>query len=192
MPYRVLVACEFSGIVRDAFAALGHDAWSCDLYRSERPGKHIIGDVRLVLADNWDLMIAHPPCTHLAISGARWFAPKQVEQELALSFVSTLLAAPIPRICLENPRSIISTRVRPPDQVVHPWWFGHPEKKETWLWLKNLPLLQPTKIVTPSKASVHWAPDSAGRSEDRSRTFKGFAAAMAAQWGSTPGPATLF
>lgn len=132
-PLRVLVACEFSGTVRDAFAARGHDAWSCDLLETEKPGQHLRCDVRDVLGDGWDLMICHPPCTHLAVSGARWFKDKLVEQGEALEFVRRLLAAPIERIALENPVSIISSRVRKPDQVIQPWQFGHGETKATCL-----------------------------------------------------------
>ena len=149
---RILVACEFSGVVRDAFRARGHDAWSCDLLPSERPGPHIQGDVLPRLGDGWDLMIAHPPCTHLAVSGARWFKDKQREQAEALDFVRALLAAPVPRIALENPVSIISSRIRKPDQIIQPWQFGHGETKTTCLWLKGLPPLQPTDIVVPEWA----------------------------------------
>lgn len=136
---KVLVACEFSGIVRDAFLERGHDAVSCDLIPAESPGPHIRGDVLEILDNGWDLMIAHPPCTHLAVSGARWFKNKQAEQKEALSFVKTLLEADIPKICLENPVSIISSRIRKPDQIIQPYDFGHPESKKTCLWLKNLP-----------------------------------------------------
>lgn len=179
---RVLVGCEFSGIVRDAFAARGHDAWSCDLLPCERGGKHLCGDVRFWLADNWDLAVVHPPCTHLAVSGARWFKDKLPEQEAALDFVRTLLDAPIPRIALENPVSIISTRIRKPDQCVQPWWFGHGEVKATCFWLKNLPPLVPTKIVAGRTARVHRMPPSPDRWKERSRTLQGIADAMAAQW----------
>ena len=181
---RVLVACEFSGTVRDAFAALGHDAWSCDLLPTERPGGHIIGNVLDVLTEGWDLMIAHPPCTHLAVSGARWFKEKQVEQAQALDFVRALLAAPIPRIALENPVSIISSKVRKPDQVIQPWQFGHGETKATCLWLKGLPLLTPTNIVEGREARVHRMPPGPDRWKERSRTFAGIANAMANQWGA--------
>jgi hypothetical protein len=180
---RVLVACEFSGIVRDAFAAHGHDAWSCDLLPSERPGKHLRGDVCEVLGDGWDLMIAHPPCTHLAVSGARWFKDKLKEQEEALEFVRRLLAAPVERIALENPVSIISSKIRKPDQIIQPWHFGHGEIKSTCLWLKNLPLLVPTRVVEGRVARVHREPPSPERWKNRSRTMTGIAAAMAAQWG---------
>jgi len=180
---RVLVACEFSGTVREAFAALGHDAWSCDLLPTERPGKHIQGDVLPHLADGWDLMIAHPPCTHLAVSGARHFHRKQREQAEALDFVRALLDAPIPRIALENPVSVISTRIRRPDQIIQPWMFGHGETKATCLWLRGLPPLVPTNIVSGREARVHRMPPGPDRWRERSRTFAGIAAAMAAQWG---------
>lgn len=180
---RVLVACEFSGIVRDAFAARGHFAVSCDLLPSERPGEHFQGDVRDVLNDNWDLLIAHPPCTHLAVSGARWFAEKQAEQAEALEFVRLLLDAPILRIALENPVSVISTRIRRPDQTIQPWMFGHGETKATCLWLKNLPPLVPTNIVEGREQRVHRMPPGPDRWRERSRTFPGIAAAMADQWG---------
>lgn len=180
---RVLVACEFSGVVRDAFRALGHAAMSCDLLPSERPGPHYQGDVRDVLSDGWDLMVAHPPCTHLAVSGARWFAEKQAEQADALAFVRLLLDAPIPRIALENPVSIISSRIRKPTQVIQPWQFGHGETKATCLWLQNLPALIPTNVVEGREARVHRMPPGPNRWRERSRTFEGVAAAMAAQWG---------
>jgi site-specific DNA-cytosine methylase len=181
---RVLVACEFSGTVRDAFAALGHDAWSCDLLPTEKPGWHIIGNVLDVLTEGWDLMVAHPPCTHLAVSGARWFKEKQVEQAQALDFVRALLEAPIPRIALENPVSIISSKIRRPDQIIQPWQFGHGETKATCLWLKGLPPLTPTNIVEGREARVHRMPPGPDRWKERSRTFTGIAAAMANQWGA--------
>lgn len=180
---RILVACEFSGIVRNAFAAKGHDAWSCDLLPPERMGNHIVGDVRDVLHHDWDLMIAHPPCTHLSVSGARWFAGKRSEQSEALDFVRQLLCAPIGRIALENPISIISSRIRKPDQIIQPWQFGHGETKATCLWLKGLPLLQPTNIVDGRSPRVHYASPSPDRWKERSRTLTGIAAAMAEQWG---------
>ena len=181
---RVLVACEFSGTVRDAFRALGHDAMSCDLLPSERPGPHYQGDVRDVLGAGWDLMVAHPPCTHLAVSGARWFAAKRGEQEEALAFVRLLLDAPIPRIALENPVSVISSRIRKPDQTIQPWQFGHGETKATCLWLTGLPPLVPTDIVEGREARVWKMGPSPERWRERSRTFPGIAAAMAAQWGA--------
>lgn len=181
---KVLVACEFSGIVRDAFIARGHDAVSCDLLPTERPGPHIQADVSRWLEGRWgcDLMIAFPPCTHLAVSGARWFKDKQQEQEEALEFVRTLLDAPIPRIALENPVSIISSRIRKPDQVIQPYQFGHGETKATCLWLKNLPPLVPTNIVDGREARVHRMPPGPDRWRERSRTYQGIADAMAEQW----------
>lgn len=181
---RVLVACEFSGIVRDAFAALGHDAWSCDVLETERPeGNHIQGDVAEVLADGWDLMVAHPPCTHLAVSGSRWFKDKQQEQAEALDFVRLLMDAPIPRIAVENPISVISTQIRKPDQIIQPWMFGHGEVKATCLWLKGLSRLTPTNVVEGRAPRVWRAGETKRRWKDRSRTFEGVAAAMADQWG---------
>ena len=180
---RVLVACEYSGVVRDAFLRSGHDALSCDLLPTETPGAHHQGDVRDVLHDGWDLMIAHPPCTHLAVSGARWFKDKLAEQAEALDFVRLLLDAPIPRIALENPISIVSSRIRKPDQIIQPWQYGHGETKATCLWLKDLPKLTPTNIVEGREARVHKMPPSPDRWKERSRTYKGIAAAMAAQWG---------
>jgi site-specific DNA-cytosine methylase len=180
---RVLVACEFSGIVRDAFSSLGHDAWSCDLLPTETPGQHIQDDVFNHINDNWDLMIAHPPCTHLAVSGARWFKNKKLEQELALAFVLGLLDAPINKIALENPVSIISSKIRKPDQIIQPWQFGHGETKATCLWLKNLPKLKPTNIVEGRENKVWKMPPSKYRWKLRSITYQGIADAMADQWG---------
>lgn len=179
---RVLIACEFSGTVRDAFAARGHNAASCDLLPSERPGNHYVGDVREILHMDWDLMVAPPPCTHLAVSGARWFKDKRAEQAEALDFVRLLLDAPIPRIALENPVSVISSRIRKPDQVIQPWQFGHGEVKATCLWLKGLPKLVPTNIVDGREARVHRMPPGPDRWKERSRTFQGIADAMAEQW----------
>ncbi len=181
---RVLVACEFSGVVRDAFRVRGHDALSCDLLPCDVGGPHYRGDVRDVLGAGWDLMIAHPPCTHLAVSGARWFKDKQAEQAKALDFVRLLMAAPIPRIAVENPVSIISSRIRKPDQVIQPWMFGHGEVKATCLWLKNLPKLTPTNIVDGREARVHRMPPGPDRWKLRSVTFTGIAHAMAEQWGA--------
>lgn len=180
---KVLVACEFSGTVREAFASKGHDAWSCDLLPTEIPGQHIIGDVTQILDDGWDLMIAHPPCTHLAVSGARWFKDKREEQAEALDFVRLLLDAPIPRIALENPISIISSRIRKPDQIIQPWQFGHGELKATCLWLKNLPKLTPTQVVEGREPKVHRMTPGPDRWKERSRTYFGIAQAMADQWG---------
>jgi site-specific DNA-cytosine methylase len=188
---RVLVACEFSGVVRDAFARRGHDAWSCDLLPTETPGQHIQGDVRDLDLSRFDLMIAHPPCTHLAVSGARWFVEKQREQAEALEFVRWLLDAPVPRIALENPVSIISSRIRRPDQIIQPWMFGHGETKATCLWLKNLPPLWPSQMVAGREARIHRLPPSPDRWRERSRTYSGIAEAMAAQWGRVETPVQL-
>ena len=181
---KVLVACEYSGVVRDAFAAKGHYAMSCDLLPSETPGPHYQGDIRDILFNTWDLMIAHPPCTHLSVSGARWFKDKLPEQAEALNFVRLLLEAPIARIALENPISIISSRIRKPDQIIQPWQYGHGETKATCLWLKGLPPLVPTDVVEGREARVHKMPPSPDRWKERSRTFTGIAAAMADQWGA--------
>jgi site-specific DNA-cytosine methylase len=179
---RVLVACEFSGVVRDAFIAKGHDAMSCDLLPSDRPGPHYQGDVMDIINDGFDLMIAHPPCTHLAVSGARWFKDKKQEQIEALDFVRQLMSAPIEKICIENPISIISSKIRKPDQIIQPWMFGHGETKATCLWLKNLPLLVPENIVEGRVGKVWRMPPSPDRWKERSRTYTGIAAAMANQW----------
>ena len=181
---RVLVACEFSGIVREAFRKQGHDAWSCDLLEAEdNSSYHIQANVLTVLSDGWDLMIAHPPCTHLAVSGARWFHLKEKEQAEALQFVQTLLDSNIPKIALENPISIISSRIRKPTQIIQPWMFGHGETKATCLWLKGLEPLKPTKIVDGRVARVHFASPGPERWKERSRTLQGIADAMAVQWG---------
>jgi hypothetical protein len=180
---RVLVACEYSGTVRDAFRARGHDAMSCDLLPTERPGPHYQGDVFDIIKDGWDLMIAHPPCTHLAVSGARWWKDKLNEQAEALWFVAQLMGAPIPRIAIENPVSKISTAIRKPDQIVQPWQFGHGETKATCLWLKGLPKLVPTNVVDGREARIHKMSPSPDRWKERSRTYQGIADAMASQWG---------
>lgn len=182
---KVLVACEYSGRVRDAFIAKGHDAWSCDLLPTDVPGPHIQGDVLPLLTQGWDLMVCHPPCTALAVSGSRWFPTKRADgsQDAALDFVRALLAAPIPRIALENPISIISSRIRKPDQIIQPWQYGHGEVKATCLWFKNLPRLVPTDIVEGREARVHRMPPGPDRWKERSRTLTGIAAAMADQWG---------
>ena len=182
---RVLVACEYSGRVRDAFIKRGHDAMSCDILSTDVPGPHYQGDVRDILGDGWDLMIAHPPCTHLAVSGARHFAAKKASgvQDEALDFVRLLLDAPIMRIALENPVSIISSRIRKPDQIIQPWQFGHGETKTTCLWLKNLTPLRPTNIVDGRDDRIHKMPPSPNRWKERSRTYEGIAEAMADQWG---------
>ena len=180
---RILVACEFSGVVRDAFIARGHDAWSCDVLPCEASGPHIQGDVRDYLGQHWDLMIAHPPCTHLAVSGARHFDGKRKEQIAALGFVALLMSANIPRIAIENPISVISTTIRKPDQIIQPWQFGHGETKATCLWLKNLPILTATNVVEGREARVHRMSPGPDRWKERSRTFTGIADAMASQWG---------
>ena len=198
---RVLVGCEYSGAVRSAFRKLGHEAWSCDLLACMDGGEHIQGDVLDVLADNWDLAIFHPPCTDLAVSGARYFAQKRESQGKALDFVRALMHAPIPLICLENPVSIISSKIRKPDQIIHPFEYGHPEAKTTCLWLKGLPHLVPTAILEPTRWAItpggkrvaRWenqtlsGQNKLGPSEDRwkirSTTYQGIADAMAQQWG---------
>lgn len=182
---KLLVACEFSGRVRDAFAKKGHDAWSCDLLPSESPGNHIQADVLTVLDRGWDMMIAHPPCTHLSSSGARWWGMKTQEQHDALNFVRKLLSAGIPKIALENPIGLISTRIRKPDQIIQPWQFGHGETKATCLWLKNLPMLRPTNVVNGRESAIHRMSPSADRWKKRSITYQGIADAMADQWGTT-------
>lgn len=185
---RILVACEESGRVRDAFIRRGHDAMSCDLLPTASPGPHYRGDVQDVLGDGWDLMVAHPPCDHLAVSGARWFPEKRADgrQQAALEFVGLLLDADIPRIALENPVSIISSHFRKPDQIIQPWQFGHGETKATCLWLKNLPPLTPTELVEGREPAVWKMPPGPDRKRLRSRTYHGVAEAMAAQWGALP------
>jgi hypothetical protein len=187
-PLRVLVACEYSATVRDAFRARGHDAWSCDLLPTEGdPAFHVQGDVVPLLTQGWDMMIAHPPCTFLCRSGAAWWnKPGRAEaREDALSFVRLLLAAPIPRIAIENPPGAIGSRIRKADQYVQPWQFGHGEVKMTGLWLKGLPMLRPTNIVDGRHPRLHLLGPSPDRWKERSRTFPGIAAAMADQWGGT-------
>jgi len=190
---RVLVACEYSGRVRDAFLALGHDAWSCDLLETEscdtdeKASRHLLGNVYDFLYDEWDLMIAHPPCTYLSVAGARWMKTdptRQQKQNEALAFVLDLMEAPIDRICIENPVSVISTRIRKPDQIINPWEYGHGETKKTCLWLKNLPKLVPTDIVEGREAKVHRMAPGPNRWKDRSRTYQGIANAFALQWGN--------
>lgn len=186
-----MVACEFSGVVRDAFLRRGISAISCDYLPSRSPGPHIIGDIRDQNLSEYDLLIAFPPCTHLAVSGARWFKDKKQEQEEALNFIRFLLGAPVAKIALENPIGIISSRIRKPDQIIQPWQFGHPESKATCLWLKDLPPLQPTKILE-KPAKGYWdnqTPSgqnklgpSATRWMERSKTYQGIAEAMAEQW----------
>ena len=191
---RVLIACEFSGIVRDAFSALGHDAWSCDLLPTERPGKHFQCRIEDILCeemvnDGWDLTIAFPPCTHLAVSGARWFKDKTEQQKEGINFfgifttLSKLWAHTGSRFCIENPIGIMSTLYRKPDQIIQPWQFGHGETKATCLWLTNLPPLKPTDIVDGRVGRVHREPPGPDRWKNRSRTYTGIANAMATQWG---------
>lgn len=190
---KILVACEYSGIVRDAFTAKGHDATSCDLLPSDTPGKHYQGDVLDILDQGWDLMVAHPPCTDLAVSGAAWFKEKIADgrQQRALDFVQKLLDAPIPKIALENPVSVISSRIRKPDQIIQPYMFGHLEQKTTCLWLKGLPELAETnnvkdemlKLPRNIRERLHYLPPSKDRWKFRSTTFQGIADAMAEQWG---------
>lgn len=181
---KVLVGCEFSQVVTKAFRDAGHIAYSCDFEEPEiNKDWHIYGDVMNVIDDGWDMAIFHPPCTHLAASGARWFKYKKEEQSQALEFVRKLLYCSIPKIALENPVSVISTKIRRPDQIIQPWQYGHGETKATCLWLKNLPLLKPTQIVNAREARVHKCPPSKDRWKIRSRTYKGIAKAMAEQWG---------
>ena len=180
----IFIPCEFSGAVRDAFAAKGHNAVSCDLLPSETEGHHIIGDALAHIGDGWDMMIAFPPCTHLAVSGARWWAEKVEEQKAALWFVFALMNAPIPRIAIENPIGKLSTVFRKPDQIIQPWQFGHGETKATCLWLDGLPHLEPTDIVDGRDARIHKMPPSPNRGRERSRTYPGIAQAMAQQWGN--------
>jgi hypothetical protein len=193
---RVLVACEYSGTVRGAFAALGHYAMSCDLLPSEKPGLHYQGDVRDILGDGWDLMIAHPPCTYLASSGLHWNKRRPERAALteeALEFVRFLLDAPIPRIALENPVGCISSRIRKPEQIIQPWQFGHDASKATCLWLKGLPLLQATselpggrkaRRANQTASGQNKLPPSKDRWKIRSTTYQGIADAMASQWGN--------
>lgn len=184
----VLIACEFSGIVKNAFIKKGCNAWSCDLLPCEDKGypeNHHRIDIRKFFKLTkipWDLMIAFPPCTHLASSGARWFKNKQKEQKQALDFVKYLMERNIPKIAIENPIGVISTKIRKPDQIIQPWMFGHGETKATCLWLKNLPKLKPTKIVDGRKPRVHHEPPGPDRWKRRSKTYQGIANAMASQW----------
>jgi hypothetical protein len=183
---RVLVACESSGRVRQAFRALGHDAFSCDLLPADDGSPyHIQGDVLDILNDGWDLMIAHPPCDHLAVSGARWFPEKRADgrQRQGIDFFMRMVTAPILRIAIENPVGIMSTIYRTPDQIIQPWQFGHGETKATCLWLKNLPLLTPTNIVEGRENRIWRMPPSPDRWKLRSATYAGIANGMAAQWG---------
>lgn len=181
--------------MREAFRRRGHDAWSCDLLPADDGSSHHIqGDALTVLGEGWDLMVAHPPCQHMAVSGARHFEAKRKDgrQQAALDFVRALMLAPIPRIAIENPVSVISSQIRPADQTIHPWQFGHPEQKATCLWLKNLPLLRPTNNVhaemmelpRSERERIHLMPPGPDRWKERSKTFEGIAEAMADQWGS--------
>jgi len=183
---RVLVACEFSGVVRDAFRAKGHDAWSCDLLPCDAdPSYHYQCDVLPLLGDGWGLIIAHPPCDHLAVSGARWFKEKRADgrQQDAINFFMQMINAPSPMVAVENPIGIMSTQYRKPDQIIQPWMFGHGETKATCLWLKGLPKLQPTDIVDGREQRIHKMPPGPDRWKKRSVTFQGIADAMADQWG---------
>lgn len=184
---RVLVACEYSGRVREAFRARGHDAWSCDLLEAEDGSPfHYQADVFLVLnqTKQWDLLVAHPPCTHLSVSGAKHFEAKRADgrQQEAIDFFLRIAGMPIPRIAIENPVCIMSSVWREPDQIIQPWQFGHGETKATCLWLKGLPPLKPTNIVAGREPRVHMMPPGPDRWKERSRTFEGIAEAMAAQW----------
>lgn len=195
---KILIACEFSGIVREAFARRGHDAWSCDLLPTEQPGNHIQGDVLKILNAGWDMMIAHPPCEYLTVTANRSFLnnPERWEKRLeAMLFVYELINAPIERVCIENPKGVISSHIRKPEQYIQPYEFGHPDSKMTGLWLKNLPPLRPTSIVEPEwvtppsgkrMSKTHANNPSTNNKENaklRSRSYKGIAEAMAAQWG---------
>ena len=181
---KVLIACEYSGRVRDAFIAQGHAAISCDLLPTDNPGPHHQGDVTDILNNGFDLMIAHPPCTHLAVSGSRHFHRKQKEQKEALDFVRLLMDAPIDRWCIENPVSVISSAIRPPDQIIQPWEHGHGEVKSTCFWLKNLPKLKPSNCVEGREPKVHMMPPGPDRWKLRSTTYEGVALAMGQQWGN--------
>lgn len=182
---KILVACEYSGTVRDAFIARGFDAVSCDLLATDKPGPHYQGDVFDIIGDGFDMMIAHPPCTHLAVSGARHFAAKRADgrQQEAIDFFLRLANADIRFKCIENPVCIMSTVWRKPDQIIQPWQYGHGETKATCLWLENLPLLEPTNVVNGREPRIHRLPPTADRWKIRSTTYKGIADAMADQWG---------
>ncbi len=180
---KVLIACEFSGIVRDAFIRHGHDAMSCDLLPTESPGPHYQGDVMDIINDRWDMMIAHPPCTNIAVCGAKHFWYKQEQQKLAIEFFMFLVNSNIQKIAIENPIGIMSTRFRKPDQYIQPWQYGHGETKKTCLWLKNLPLLKPTNIVTGRENRIWKMSPSPERGKLRSVFYMGIAEAMATQWG---------
>jgi hypothetical protein len=183
---KILIACEYSGTVRDAFIRAGHDAMSCDILPTDQPGPHYQGDVMDILGKDWDMLIAHPPCTHLAVSGARHFARKREsgEQQAAIDFFMSMANSGIKKIAIENPICIMSTVWRKPDQIIQPWQYGHGETKATCLWLENLPPLTPTNIVDGREARIHKMPPSADRWKLRSKTYQGIADAMADQWGS--------
>ena len=178
----ILIACEVSGNIRNALTDLGYNAWSCDLLPTETPGNHFQTNVTNILSLGWDMIIAHPPCKYLASSGARWWKHRKAEQKKAIAFFMKLVNSPIPRICIENPIGIMSTEYRKPDQIIQPWQFGHGETKSTCLWLKNLPLLKPTCIVSGRKPRIHMMPGGKNQSRLRSITYKGIAKAMALQW----------
>jgi hypothetical protein len=184
---KVLIACEYSGRVRDAFIRAGHDAMSCDLLPTDAPGPHYEGSLFDVIDYPWDLMIAHPPCTHLAVSGSRHFDVKRMDgrQQSAVAFFMQIVrrSEHIKRVAIENPVCVMSSLYRKPDQVIQPWMFGHGETKATCLWLKNLPKLRPTDIVDGREARIHKMPPSADRWKLRSETYAGIAQAMADQWG---------
>ena len=182
---KVLVACEYSGRVRDAFIAQAHDAISCDLLPTDAAGPHYQGNVEDILSDGYDLMVAHPPCTHLAVSGSRHFWRKEKEQKEALDFVRLLMDAPIDRWCIENPVSVISSAIRQPDCIIQPWEHGHGECKTTCLWLKNLPKLKPSTIVEGREQKIHMVPPGPNRWKIRSTTYEGVALAMGQQWGAS-------
>lgn len=180
---KVAVLCEYSGTVRDAFIKRGHEAISCDLLETESDGPHIVGDCRDFDWSGYDLVIAHPPCTHLSVSGARWFKDKVEEQKDALDFFQWCMDLPVKRICIENPVSIVSSKICKPSQIIQPWQFGHGETKTTCLWLKYLPPLNPTKIVAGRENRIHKMPPSKDRGKLRSMFYTGIADAMAKQWG---------
>lgn len=182
---KILIACEFSGTVRDAFIAKGHDVISCDLLPTDKPGPHYQGDVMDLLSEEWDMIIAHPPCDHLAVSGSRWFPEKRRDgrQKSAIDFFMLFTDLPCKKVAIENPVSIMSTIYRTPDQYIQPWQYGHGETKKTCLWLKNLPLLAPTNIVDGRDDRIHKMPPSPDRKKLRSYTYQGIANAMADQWG---------
>lgn len=202
-PKRVLIACEYSGRVRDAFSNLGWDATSCDLLPTESPGKHYQGDVRDIIGNGWDMMIAFPPCTDLCVSGAKHFAAKRADgrQQASIEFFMLFAKSDIPMVAIENPIGIMSRLWRKPDQIVQPFWFGHEATKPTCLWLKNLPLLRPTKMVSRGEFHVtkggnrlpKWynLPPSKHRWKIRSETFDGLATAMATQWSAFASSAPL-